>query len=186
MSVNLNRQLQDRLQTIFTKNGSLKNVFLFDQAPAKKLRNATRSYAKAMGNEETVILLYDDTVFGSSKEGFILTTRRFYGKNLMESPAFAEVAAITAVTYDPASLGSPEAHIHTGSGPVLKKHLIMSHSEGQSQILCAALGEAVALLQNPNARPGIVPGQQVVSARCAGCGAVGQMGVCEYCDSSIG
>jgi hypothetical protein len=60
------------------------NLFFFDSVPPKKHQNAINTYASDLGNpnsDEAVVWLYDDTVFGSAKDGFILTTRRIYYRN---------------------------------------------------------------------------------------------------------
>ena len=182
MSVTLNQDLRERLSAIFR---NLSHVFVFEQIPPRKLRNATRSYAPAMGPDETVIALYDDTVFGSSKEGFLLTTGRLYGKNIAERGSFVELRDITHFTLETGGI-APEALAHTGSGVVLRKHLITSNSSGQSAALFEALQQAVTLLQNPNGVSAANENAQQQSAgRCGACGAVGQGAVCEYCGSPV-
>jgi len=185
MSVVLTEDLRQRIASNFMQHGALANVFLFDQIPQKKLQNATRSFARGMGSDETVIVLYDDTVFGSSKEGFILTTRRLYGKNIMERGMSVEIADIRNVTLEPGI--APEAHAHTTTG-ILKKQLTVSDSNGQSGMLFNALRDTISLLQNPNGVPG-AQAQNTAAAgdtvRCDGCGAVGPAGTCEYCGSPM-
>lgn len=51
-----------------------KNFFIGEDIPEKKLRGAATSYAE---NFDECIILYDDTVFGSAKEGFLLTKTHF-------------------------------------------------------------------------------------------------------------
>ena len=51
-----------------------KNFFIGEDIPEKKLRGAASSYAE---NFDECIILYDDTVFGSAKEGFLLTKTHF-------------------------------------------------------------------------------------------------------------
>lgn len=48
-------------------------VFYKSYIPDKKLVNARKAYADLSSDEEYVLLLYDDTVFGSAKEGFVMT-----------------------------------------------------------------------------------------------------------------
>ncbi len=45
--------------------------------PEKKLRNATQHYAKGVDSSR-VLFLYDDTVFGSAKDGYLVTDSAFY------------------------------------------------------------------------------------------------------------
>lgn len=51
-----------------------KNFFIGENIPEKKLQGAAFSYAE---NFDECIILYDDTVFGSAKEGFLLTKTHF-------------------------------------------------------------------------------------------------------------
>ena len=54
---------------------NLQNVSFFDSIPPEKLERAKKAYAFHIGEDETVICLYDDTDKGSGKEGFILTSK---------------------------------------------------------------------------------------------------------------
>jgi len=166
---------------------NLVNVFVFDKIPANKLRNATRAYARTVGNDETIMVLYDDTVFGSSRDGFLLTTRRLYGKNIFESGFSAELADIVNLTFEGTEtvLTAPKVHAHTRTG-VLQKELTVSNSNGQAEALFQALQQAIALL-NPNLASAFAPtmNPQQVPARCNSCGAGGQVAVCEYCGNAV-
>lgn len=60
----------------FTKKFGSNNYYFrcVPKIPAKKLRNAVDSYAAQYGvQSEDVLLLCDTTLFGSAKEGFLLT-----------------------------------------------------------------------------------------------------------------
>jgi len=57
-----------------------------DERYRKKFFNAKQSFGKNIGKNETCICLLDDTVFGSSKDGFIITTKAIYYKPMSESP----------------------------------------------------------------------------------------------------
>lgn len=57
-------------------------IFFNPNIPNKKLNNAIKSYANI--NNETVLCLIDDTVFGSAKVGLILTDRAIYMKDSIE------------------------------------------------------------------------------------------------------
>lgn len=53
--------------------------------PEKKLTKAIKSYAKDMLPEQA-LAMWDSTVFGSGKKGFIITERIFYYSELMDKP----------------------------------------------------------------------------------------------------
>lgn len=60
-------------------------VFLPPTIPAKKLRNAIDCYAEEV-SEDQVLALWDNTLFGSAKGGFLITTAAFYFRGTFEDP----------------------------------------------------------------------------------------------------
>lgn len=65
-----------------------KNVYLAPNIPADKAANATAVHTDHLPPGEPLLVLYDDTLFGSAKEGFVITESRLCWKSLMYSPAF--------------------------------------------------------------------------------------------------
>lgn len=57
---------------------TLRKIFYGPFIADKKLNTARQAYASFNPREETPILLYDDTLFGNGKSGFLITSRRFY------------------------------------------------------------------------------------------------------------
>lgn len=53
------------------------NLFFRDNIPEKKLTNAIAKYASNVDSSR-VVFLYDDTVFGSAKDGFLITDSALY------------------------------------------------------------------------------------------------------------
>ena len=53
------------------------NLYIHVDIPSKKLNNAISSYAPSVSSER-VRFLYDDTIFGSGKEGFLVTDSALY------------------------------------------------------------------------------------------------------------
>ncbi|MCL2842964.1 MAG: hypothetical protein FWE28_05780 [Oscillospiraceae bacterium] len=77
LSVSLERQITeiyDRERTELPDE-----FYAFDNIPSQKLENAKKSYAASLGSDEQVIFFYDDTVRGSAKTGFMLTSKYLYG-----------------------------------------------------------------------------------------------------------
>ena len=66
--------------------------------PPKKLNNAIATYATQVSPED-VLLLYDDTVFGSAKDGFILTAEAVYWRNSDGHPERLRYAEIRKVDF---------------------------------------------------------------------------------------
>jgi hypothetical protein len=66
--------------------------------PAKKLKNAIATYATEVPPED-VLLLFDNTVFGSAKDGLILTTEAVYWRNDGDEPERLRYAEIRKVDF---------------------------------------------------------------------------------------
>ena len=62
------------------------NIYVGGLIPQKKLKNVKESYAREMVPDEDEVLLIDDTVFGSAKDGALFTQRAIYGHNPLEKP----------------------------------------------------------------------------------------------------
>lgn len=62
----------------------------------KKLTNAKRAYANASANE-TAFCLCDTTLFGSAKEGFVLTNQTLYSKPMLESAVAIPLSNIVGI-----------------------------------------------------------------------------------------
>ena len=75
------------------------NVFV-GTIPPKKLKNAIGSYATEVSPED-VLLLYDNTVFGSAKEGLILTPDAVYWRNEDEPERlrYSEIRKVDVLKY---------------------------------------------------------------------------------------
>jgi hypothetical protein len=57
---------------------------------AKKIASVRKVHAAHLPPDETVLGVYDGTVFGSASDGFLVTARRFCWKNQLEQPQFLE------------------------------------------------------------------------------------------------
>ncbi|MGI6085696.1 MAG: hypothetical protein ACOYIF_09670, partial [Acetivibrionales bacterium] len=68
-----------------TSNGKWKHTkfFIGKYIPEKKLKNAMASYAQ-LSNDEVPLLLIDDTLFGSAKDGLLMTTSNLYYSTLLK------------------------------------------------------------------------------------------------------
>jgi len=74
-----------------------KHIFFQPDIPRKKLRNALTSYAKD-AQEQDALVLVDDTVFGSAKDGALLTPTALYTHNQMEQSQRTEISEIETVS----------------------------------------------------------------------------------------
>ncbi len=67
--------------------------------PEKKINNALKHYVPHHIALTDIILLVDDTVFGSGKSGFLLTFDNFYYKKDFVEPILGEIQGITNITF---------------------------------------------------------------------------------------
>ena len=59
-------------------DGKIANkVYAVSTIDSARLNNVKNTYVTLSGDDEQVVVLYDDTAFGSAKEGFVLTNKRF-------------------------------------------------------------------------------------------------------------
>jgi len=80
--------------------GEVEDLYYDPAIPPAKLHRARGMHARHLPRREAVAVLYDDTLFGSAEEGFILTPHLFCWKNLSSGPmalrwAQIEVGRIT-------------------------------------------------------------------------------------------
>jgi len=73
-------------------------VFIEGDIPDKKLSNAIEAYAQT-AKKQDVLLLVDDTVFGSAKDGFLVTSTAIYAHQMGVGPrhiSFDEISSVSA------------------------------------------------------------------------------------------
>lgn len=73
-------------------------IFIKPNIPSKKLSNALSSYANNI-KEEDVLLLVDDTVFGSAKDGLILTSTTIATKRSYENPKLIKLDQVKEISF---------------------------------------------------------------------------------------
>ena len=77
--------------------GEVEDLFYHPAIPASKLQRARGMHAAHLPRREAVAVLYDDTLFGSAEEGFVLTPHFFCWKNLSSgSQAVDRISIVTA------------------------------------------------------------------------------------------
>lgn len=74
------------------------SVFFYPEIPEKKMLNAIQKYAPSVELED-VLVLVDDTVFGSANEGFLITKDLICANQKMEKPIKFEFEKIKNVTF---------------------------------------------------------------------------------------
>lgn len=78
--------------------GEIDGVYYAPTIPPRKLRQARETHRAHLAADEEIAALYDDTLFGSAEEGFVLTTARLCWKNIAEESATLPWASIEPPT----------------------------------------------------------------------------------------
>jgi len=89
---------KEKIEHIIKNNLSFKDsdFYFYDDIPQKKRSGAQQSYVTLKDNE-TIICLFDSTVFGGAKEGICLTNYGIYWKEIVEegnSVLYSEIYTI--------------------------------------------------------------------------------------------
>ncbi|MCL2036878.1 MAG: hypothetical protein FWG83_05790 [Oscillospiraceae bacterium] len=182
--------LKERIRDIY-KNNSIDRLSFFENVSPKKFKNAKNSYARELdspNDDESVVCHFDDTLFGGAKEGFILTTKRLYFKNILCGRVVVDIGDIAGMYL--LSKAIPEILIKSTDGD-LSVHIITQNTSKKSQeILLYILDEIVKLLKErlpvkeeiqENAQ--IQKGGELTLTICKSCGAPNDISrkSCRYC-----
>jgi len=144
MSATISVDIKNAIIEIYEKESNLSRLFMFENIPPKRLENAIKSYALAMDNDETIIFLFDDTFFGSGKDGFILTTKGFYYRNYMEKANSVDIADIIDMDIKSAKLNQ-KIVVKTNA----RELEISITSAPDKKALFNVLDQTVRFLKNP-------------------------------------
>ncbi|WP_099476134.1 J domain-containing protein [Stenotrophomonas maltophilia] len=88
--------LLDFLQRYVPDNEFFQKIHVAPNIPQKKLGGALESYGRGL-SPRNVIALIDDTVFGSAKEGVLITEQELRFKAIFESPCSVQVEKIGSI-----------------------------------------------------------------------------------------
>lgn len=94
--------------------GSTDSMDLAPHLPLRTEENARRVHAANLPPGETILGLFDDTLFDSGEDGFVLTLRRLCWKNEGETPRMIEWADV-----DPDRLFADGKRISFGQGTLI-------------------------------------------------------------------
>ena len=89
---NINTFLKENLPSVS------KNVFIAPGIPEKKLNNAAKAY-DMVDSLSSIVAIYDNTLFGSAKEGIVFTGKKMVYREMMESPVSLAFSDIETVDY---------------------------------------------------------------------------------------
>jgi len=176
----------------FTNGFRFKNFFVLENIPQRKLKNAIKSYAPYISENETIIYLYDDTLFNSGKDGFILTSKRLYQKNMLEDNLVIDIESISKLSF---SDGFPVKIIVKVA--LNSFNIELSHgTSSEKNTLFNILDNTIKLLQGNKIEinnANLTTAQEAKSQKqnhpmlCLMCGApfTKHQTVCEYCGGSL-
>jgi len=131
---------------IFASFSPADKLYLFVDIPENKLANAINSYAQAIGDDETTILLYDDTVGGSANEGFILTSKRLYSKNFGMSGNEVYIADINEVHVPQFGIVSSNIVVNSATGGDFEVHV--TQRKAQAEAVLGTLHKTIGVLKS--------------------------------------
>jgi len=192
MNTIINADIEKDILATFKKEAEYcgKEFSLFKDIPDKKLKNATSSYASTLTHDETAVMLYDPTIFGSAKEGFLLTTRRLFCKSRSNNSGYTELCDIKNIikTKEARSEQTIEdITIITKSGSFCfdSYQWKAGQKEAYIRVLIGIIRLLGGLVSSVTPSTGQVSSSQEV--KCAGCGAInaGSAKFCEYCQADL-
>lgn len=98
---------KDEMISIFQDSGIQADdkIFVYPNIPEKKLINAIQSHGlHRKYNLDDIVLLIDDTVFGSAKDGLLIVKDALSFKGIFEDPIFVNLDKISSIDLDGMSL----------------------------------------------------------------------------------
>jgi WD40 repeat protein len=134
------------------------STFLHPAIPQKKLDGVRKAHAAYLPPAETILALYDGTVWGSATDGFFVTTKRFGFKNQLEGAGFLEWSNV-----DPYSVFPDGDKIMVGSAKL--DTMYGKEDEGLWR-WCDAIA-SIALAARPSLVPPLVASKSAAAAESA-------------------
>jgi len=180
MSVFTEQQRQE-IERIVAKNPPIQTKAFEDINP-KKLNNARAAFGTRIKPDEEVFLQYDDTVFGSAREGILMTTAGMYTKGQIQAKRFIPYGDIE-------SMG--KSSFSTFTINLKGSETIKLDANHDTRKIFALVGNLVSYMQknfsNYSPQPTYANPSAKVDQRCSGCGAPNHLqgNFCEYCGAPL-
>ena len=152
------------------------NVAVFDGINKQKLTNAVDTFGDRIVADEVIFLQYDGTVWGSARDGFLMTNLGIHSKNMWEPAQFVTYANIRSLTLRKTTM-TVEVTVRDDF------NINLTHTAKQ---IHALLEELLPLAQKGFVQP-TSEKPAVKDQRCSGCGAPTHsvQNNCEYCGSPL-
>lgn len=134
--------LRQRISDICRREsiGAISKFHMFEEIPLKLLENAITAYAPSLDPSETALFLYDDSIAGSGKSGFLLTNKALYTKSDFEKPAKAYLQNISRVT----DMGKYKIRVEMDTG----NYIAITISLKETLSIQRTLDETIQLLRH--------------------------------------
>jgi hypothetical protein len=123
--------------------------FITTQIPPKKSQNAMKTYAAAIHGEEILLFLYDNTTFGSAKDGFLLTDKGFYSKQIPFENNFCALEVANFIRFEDGVL-TPKIIIDTDAGYIEMDINNAKATAQEHEALFMVLNDIFEILRNPD------------------------------------
>jgi len=94
----IDSDIKNRILDLYQQANGMPRFYSFDQIPPKQLENAIDAYASSMRKDETAVFLFDETTRGNGKNGFLLSTRHLYIKNMWQNSVSLHLSEIQDMT----------------------------------------------------------------------------------------
>lgn len=161
--------------------GAIERLFFMEDIPNKRLSAAIKSYAPNISPDEVPVFLWDDTTFGSGKDGFLLTDRRLYQKNFLEARSSSDFSEITDFNINSGALG----YVLTPVGKSTLNPIKLQYPDNR-EATGARLIQMIFALSGRRVDDGSSISNNPAPLFCHGCGAAaGNNRFCEYCGSAL-
>lgn len=76
------------------------SIYIYPHVPLKKVTNALKSYGGSLVSPEQVLILVDDTFFGSAKNGIMVTDQAIYTKPSSGKPIQINIDDIKSISHN--------------------------------------------------------------------------------------
>ena len=188
ISAILSNDLKNQILGMYDQKTNIDKLYVLEKIPVKLLANAIETYFHKLSQDEIVICLYDDTAFGSAKDGFTITTKQIYYKNIFEHGSSTNIADVLSINQE--RHNSIQNIVIRTSSSTAKIHI--DSALKKKDALVNFVDRLVTLLKKSNygSTAEKSHGLDTHLSTCSGCGASftkpkGISRNCDYCGSLI-
>ena len=177
MNIMLTEQLKNEIRQIFNRD-KIKRTWLFNEAPTSRKHTGLSRFGVQIADDEDIILFHDSTMFGTGREGLILTTTTLYWKEIAHDARSLALKNVKSFTWNGMLTGMAiESNDSNNDCRIITEH---------GKKLAVFLNSLLPLLITPDEpKQATIPSSANSSEnwRCTGCKAVNVATNthCEWC-----